>query len=127
MYEALVAKDDTALATALTGGQTLQTFTKPKKAEAVKGGEYDVDHVIPLAKHWYDTGWNSGDGERIGATDSDANLQLLTERENSVKGSKYAGKVYHFNERPYVGPNFTSDIADAKTIDGEQFHTEDQR
>src|SRR5262249_46299550 len=63
---------------------------------------YHVDHIKPLAQHWVEHDWDSDDASRKKSATDDSNLQLLTETWNTSKG----GAGYHYQDRPYVGPNF---------------------
>ena len=128
VYKALKADDRAALAAALGGGgQTPETFTKPANvADVTDGKKYHVDHATPLAHHWQNVGYNANDADRRATADSDGNLQLLTVKENLDKGSTVGDEEFRYGNRPYVGPAFTSDIAEggrpgALTIESSQF------
>ena len=73
---------------------------------------YHVDHVKPLAGHWNQTGYNSDQGVRVGATQGKpGGLALL---EKSVNMSKGSGGI---NYQLWVGSGFTSS-------GGDQFHAD---
>jgi predicted chitinase len=67
---------------------------------------YAVDHKEPLAKRWNQSGYNTDDTTRYNQMSERKNLILVTHKWNSAKGSD------GINYYPYVGPDFTSKIAD---------------
>ncbi|HEY9812140.1 MAG TPA: hypothetical protein V6D31_01185, partial [Candidatus Sericytochromatia bacterium] len=67
--------------------------------------DYHVDHIIPLAQHWNDTGNDSDDTERYKGLAERSNLKLVTAKYNISKGS--GGARYD----PFVRLNFTSKYA----------------
>jgi hypothetical protein len=91
--------------------------------------KYHVDHIQPLAGHWVGGGNNAGDAERRDKTTNQSNLRWITQEANLAKGSKGEDEdegASHYLEAPWVGPAFTSELADdgkpkARTIDGQPF------
>ena len=95
---------------------------------------WHVDHVRSLAEYWIRSDHNAGDTERRAHTTDLANLNWITARANLGKGSaptEESGETqrFHFLDKPWVGPDFTSARAEggragARTIDGEPFRDE---
>jgi hypothetical protein len=83
--------------------------------------EFQVDHIEPVAKHWVEDGWNSGDKSRGDHASAATNLRYLSAYWNRLKSSEYKGRTYEFTEKPWVGPNFKSAEADDDSIGGDKF------
>jgi hypothetical protein len=78
-------------------------FVAGNKAIYLKRGEYDVDHSLPLAKHWQQKrGWDSKMGVRHRIAGDSGNLALMHFSENRKKQAE--GATYNPKS---VGPNFT--------------------
>jgi polyhydroxyalkanoate synthesis regulator phasin len=80
---------------------------------------YAIDHKVPLAQHWTQSGSKSGDSVRQDFCVQESNWNFITFSANS----KYSGGGYEFRQKPYVESSFTSSYADggipnAKRIDG---------
>jgi hypothetical protein len=95
-------------------------FKEPERREEaeelskkyVRENKYEVDHIKPLAKHWKDEGFDSGDTKRWTITTDQNNLQLITRSANRSKGSTdNSGTRHYFTEKFYVGPKFSSKYA----------------
>ncbi|RJS18796.1 hypothetical protein DRW03_24360 [Corallococcus sp. H22C18031201] len=85
----------------------------------VRKVDHQVDHIRPLAQHWKNGGYKSGDDARWRATIDPTNFQLLTASANASKG----GLGHHFGDRPELASTFTSvyaegGIPNALRIDG---------
>ena len=82
--------------------------------------EYEVDHIVPLAQHWKQTGYKSGDDERglHAGLGNPGNLQLLTMSQNRSKGGKDDDGMAHFYwEVPHVEDPFSSSVRDVNDIE----------
>jgi Domain of unknown function (DUF4157) len=76
---------------------------------------YHLDHVKPLAEHWNNKGYDSGQEERIAANQGKrGGFQVL---EASVNESKGSGGI---NYQLWVGPDFTSPTSDEVHADGDE-------
>ena len=73
--------------------------------------KYSVDHIIPLAAHWNQKGYNSDDAERYDGLARESNLKLVTVEYNSSKSSTTGNSGTRVNYNPYIGPDFTSQWA----------------
>ncbi|MET7934187.1 HPC2 multi-domain protein [Streptomyces sp. NPDC005322] len=108
----------------------LDLFDKGQfKAALVEQTAYDVDHhPMPLAQHWTNIGYNTGDIDRRNATVDTGNWRLITHKKNV---SLQAGG-YHYHKQRDLGKSFTSELADggipnAKRIDGRPLLDEKER
>jgi hypothetical protein len=114
-------------------GAERDTYTV-QKADAAA---YDVDHIVPLAQHWHESGWNSGDAKRHAIAGSASNLQLLLMSVNRGSGSEGtnartgASQRYYYVDKFYVGLNFSSDDNNCPpgslTIKGQPFEVRDEK
>ncbi|HZH31996.1 MAG TPA: DUF4157 domain-containing protein [Pyrinomonadaceae bacterium] len=102
---------------------------KPNYVDKV---DYHIDHISPLAEHWKEHGFESGDKSRWDKTISLSNLRLITKEANLSKGGKDEDdKSHHYADKPYVGKTFVSIYADdgavgAKRIDKKYFRDEEK-
>lgn len=92
----------------------------------VANTDYAIDHKIPLAQHWKQSGSKSGDSVRQEFCVDPSNWNLITFSANS----KYSGGGHQFGQKLYVEPSFSSSFADggisnAKRIDGIPMRDED--
>ncbi|NLM20756.1 MAG: hypothetical protein GX207_03300, partial [Peptococcaceae bacterium] len=75
----------------------------------ISPSELHVDHIDPLAKHWVNIGHDSSDEERNYEASKESNLKVIHGKYNLAKGSKDEwGVRYFYNQKPYVGRNFSS-------------------
>ena len=100
----------------------------PKPDETSTFIHYNVDHVVALASHWKETGFNTTDQIRWQAAANVSGLQAMTGSGNSSKGAlnPATGARDEFQDKFYVGDEFRSAIADnnnplALTIRGQPF------
>ncbi|HKN52941.1 MAG TPA: hypothetical protein VJX66_10590 [Amycolatopsis sp.] len=99
----------------------LDLFDKKKlTSNHVANTDYAIDHKIPLAQHWKQSGSKSGDPVRQNFCVLVSNWNFITFSANS----KYSGSGHQFGQKSYVEPSFSSSYADggipnAKRIDGE--------
>ena len=77
-------------------------FKKSKKNTYLARNEYDVDHTLPLAKHWADGGFNTTQPTRHRIAGGAGNLALMHMSLNRSKGAE--GATYN---PKHVGPAFT--------------------
>ncbi|AFZ10964.1 hypothetical protein Osc7112_6884 (plasmid) [Oscillatoria nigro-viridis PCC 7112] len=87
--------------------------------------QYHVDHIEPVSARWNAEGYDSSDSIRARQLLETNNLRVVTGAYNTAKGSEVPGSG-RVTYKPYVGPNFTSSIADggiqgALRIDGKPF------
>jgi len=87
--------------------------------------EYHVDHIEPVSARWNAKGHDSNDSTRADQLLETNNLRVVTGAYNTAKGSEVEG-LGRVTYKPYVGPNFTSSIADggvkgALRMDGKPF------
>jgi hypothetical protein len=123
-----------------TNAKTLTAFYDAHGMAGIKAEmKYAVDHVRPLAHHWMEEGFDSGDTSRKAIACEDNNLQLLVGSVNSSLGSYHGEMVLQsdgtyevdtsksqYAQKPYVGRNFTSthaenDKQNATKIRGQAF------
>jgi hypothetical protein len=83
---------------------------------------WDVDHKIPLARHWYASGHKSGDQARWSHATDPSNLSMITMESNRGAGSSHGGERYNYDEK-HLAASFTSVYAEggvkgAMKIDG---------
>ena len=101
------------------------SISKKSAEKKVDKIEYHVDHKYPLAGHWVDNGFNSGDKARRDKTTEESNLNLITAEANLSKGSSGedddSDERYHYADKFYVGRSFKSEHASARKIDGQPF------
>ncbi|MES0491500.1 MAG: DUF4157 domain-containing protein [Leptospirales bacterium] len=75
----------------------------------IKKRKLNVDHVVPLAKHWITIGWNTSDEERQKHASSASNFEVIHEQHNKSKGSQDEdGYKHYYKDRFWVGKKFSS-------------------
>ncbi len=79
--------------------------------------DYQVDHILPLAKHWSAGGNNDAEAPRASIATDSSNLQFITQHANASKGAE--DKNYF----DWVGKGFSSAESPANSldIDGQPF------
>ena len=84
------------------------TYDPAKKAAYLDQGNYDVDHLLPLAKHWCigglgtSPGNDTDEGTRQRIAGNDSNLRMVPSSDNRSKSAE----GYGYKQRWWVGPNF---------------------
>ena len=92
---------------------------KKLTSKHVKNTDYAIDHKVPLAQHWKQSGSKSGDSVRQEFCVRESNWNFITSSANS----SYSGSGHQFGQKAYVETSFSSSYADggipnAKRIDG---------
>lgn len=88
----------------------------------IKKENYDVDHTIPLARHWIEKGHNTDDGERFKMAGGIGNLQVMLSHYNR----QAQADGFHYNQDDFkVGKDFVSvynnSVRGSKKIKGQNF------
>jgi hypothetical protein len=107
----------------IPAGYTLNDLAKAEKNGLDDTFNYEVDHIIPLSRHWAQWGWKTDDSKRWEMATKTDNLQLITREENRRK----SGMGWEYGDQPYVSKEFTSHLvsSDGLTIEGKHFRDKD--
>jgi len=88
----------------IEGKQSQFNYDPHEHAKYLDPKNYDVDHTLPLAKHWQSIGWDSTFDERKNIAGGDGNLQLMWHSYNRSKGAEGGS----YKAKWEVGGQFTS-------------------
>jgi hypothetical protein len=83
-------------------------YDPAKKAAYLDRSQYDVDHLLPLAKHWCiggagtSAGNDTDEATRHRIAGSETNLRMVPKSENRSKSAE----GYGYKQRWWVGPDF---------------------